>query len=413
MIVLSHRLWRSALVGLLGIVMAVSACGPSADRSEVTMAERACVSDFDPTHDYYPDKADIRHASNFSVSYHGHYKVLRSSMPATNWGPEIVDAVVLHRCGTPAPELEGALSDAPVVETPIQRLATNSVASALRLRELGHVDQIAAMPGNPFDRVLAARVEQGTIRAISGHGAPDPEVLLGLGTDVVIQFASSLEHAEDIEHARSLGMVGLPLLSWAERSYLGQAEWIKHHALLVDEEGIAEDFFARVEARYRELEALVADRAPVSALWATPLESDSWWVEVGNWQDEVLAAARGRNVFTAGPGESSIVLNTERIVEAAPRVAVWISGDPDPMSIMAPTVIRGLRPWQEGNSWHVHGRADEGRDALDWSETPLVRPDLVLENLIAVLHPDLGLEPEVHFFSRHEATASDGGTSRD
>lgn len=358
-------------------------------------AVAACVSDFDPTADYYPVKADLRHARNFSISYHGHYKVLRARMEPTNWGPEVSDVLVLNKCGTPVPPLEGDLAGATVIETPVRRFATNSLASALRLRILGLEDRITAMPANPYDPVLAELIESGRIVRSGVHGEPHLEGMLVLGVEALVVFTSNLEHADGLERARELGVAALPLLSWAEPTYLGQAEWIKHHAALFDAEAEAEDFFSDVEARYRELARTVAGREPVSALWATPMERGRWWVEAGNWQDEVLAAAGGRNVFTANPDESSIVLGTERIVEGGGEARVWITNDPDPRALDAAAPLEEIPAWTAGRTWHVQGRSDPARGAFDWNETPLVRPDLVLADLISVLHPEAlpGHEP--------------------
>ena len=374
----------SLLVGA-GILLA---CGdlPDAGGGPVTDAT-GCITDFEPDADYYPHKADIRHAENFSISYHGHYKVLRARLPATNWGPAVSDVVVLNKCGTPPPELEGDLAGATVIETPVRRFATNSLASALRLRVLGLEDRIVAMPANPYDSVLAERVRTGRVVSASVHGEPHMEGMLVLGVGALVVFTSSLDHADGLSRARDLGVPGIPLLSWAEPTYLGQAEWLKHHAALFDAEAEAEAYFADVEGRYRELAALVEGHEPVPVVWATPMAGGRSWVEAGNWQDEALAAAGGRNVFVARPGESSIVVGAERMLESGAEARVWITNDPDPMALAPNTPLQRIGERNPGRTWHVQRRSDLARDAFDWNETPLVRPDLVLADLIEVLHP--------------------------
>jgi len=188
--------------------------------------------------------------------------------------------------------------------------------------------------------------------------------------------------------------------SWAEPTILGQAEWIKHHAALFDAEAHAEAFFAEVEGRYRALAEEASRLEPVPALWATPVSPGRWWVEAGNWQEEVLRAAGGRNVFTAEPGESSIVLSSEQLLEVGDEVEVWITGEPDAGALADALPVDRIGAWRSGRTWHVHGRSDLGRDAFDWNETPLVRPDLVLESLVSVLHPSRVPGVPAAFFSR-------------
>lgn len=388
----------------LALVVAAAgfaSCSVEGPRAEgISNADR-CVADFVPGTDYYPEKATVRHAERFSISYHERYKVLRATAPATNWGPELQDVVVLHRCGTPAPSLGDSLAGATVLQTPISRFATNSLASALRLRVLGLEDRIVAMPGNPFDSALAERVRSGNVARV-GHSSVELERLLVDGAEALVLFTSSLQHAETVTEARDLGIGAMPLLSWSEPTYLGQAEWIKHHAALFDAEAEAEDFFDGVESRYQELARSVEGLAPVHAMWATPMESGRWWVEVGNWQDEVLRAAGGRHVFTARPGESSAVLAVERIVEVGADIDVWILGEPDPLALGVAPIVDGISAWGSGRTWHVHARTDPARDARDWSETPLLRPDLVLDDLITILHPELRPGQEPRFLARVE-----------
>lgn len=390
---------RGALVLVSALLVVASACAERSD-SVPRAADLDCVQEFDPERDYFPTKAELRHAQNFAVSYHGHYKVLRTRMPATNWGPAVSDVAVLVRCGTPVPELVGELEGAPVIEVPVRRFATNSLASATRLRVLGLDDRIAALPADPFDPVLAGLLESGSAFPIGGHGDPGLEGLLAEDVDVMVRFTSDLEASQEIERARELGVGSLPLLSWAEPTYLGQVEWVKHHAVLFDAEEEAEAFFQDVEARYMELAARVADREPVTALWAAPVSPGRWWVEAGNWQEEVLRAAGGRNVFQAEPGESSIVLSSEQLIEAGPDIEVWITAEPQASVLEAALPQEDIAAWRTGRTWHVHRRSDVARDAFDWNETPFVRPDWVLEDLISVLHPDLGDGDPPRFLDR-------------
>ena len=131
---------------------------------------------------------------------------------------------------------------------------------------------------------------------------------------------------------------------------------------------------------------------------------------MGNWQDEVLTAAGGRNVVEAREGESSIVLAPERIIEAAPRVTVWITNEADPAALASVPAVRALRDATD-RAWHVHQRVAAERNAFDWNETPLVRPDLVLQDLISVLHPQLLPEHE-RLFLTPDAVGIDGDGGR-
>lgn len=402
-----RRIWNGALLGTAGLLVGCRDAPAPETGSSNDAAE--CVANFDAGADYYPNKAAVRHADNFRITYHGHYKVLRTQLRATSWGPAISHVLVLNKCGTPVPPLDGELAGATVIETPVRRFATNSLSSALQLRVLGLDDRIVAMPANPYDPDLAERVRAGRVVPTSVHGEPHLEGMRLLSVDALVVFASSLDHAGGLPRARELGVPTTPLLSWAEPTSLGRAEWIKHHAALFDAEAEAESFFTEVESRYHELAGLVAGREPVPALWATPMGRGEWWVEAGTWLDEVMTTAGGRNVFTARPDESPVV-GAERIAAVGDEARVWITDDPDPLTLDPGVPLREIAAWRAGRAWHVQGRSDAARDAYDWNETPLVRPDLVLADLISVLHPGVIPGHEFRFLEAlPDASGGEGG----
>ena len=58
------------------------------------------------------------------------------------------------------------------------------------------------------------------------------------------------------------------MFAWAERSYLGRAEWIRYLGLFLGAEAEADRLFGEMRARRDSLVARVADVSPVPAIWA-------------------------------------------------------------------------------------------------------------------------------------------------
>ena len=59
-----------------------------------------CPASYEAGTDYFPDKAVVRHAGAFTVTYHGHYKVVEI---APHIGEGETTRFVLVQCGTPVP----------------------------------------------------------------------------------------------------------------------------------------------------------------------------------------------------------------------------------------------------------------------------------------------------------------------
>ncbi|MEM6646526.1 MAG: ABC transporter substrate-binding protein [Bacteroidota bacterium] len=395
----------------------LSACQPAAQTSEdadgwtrVSGAPganltAACVDAFDPNIDYFPDKVQPRYAERFQVTYHGHYKVLRGNVAGSEWGPEVSDTVVLVQCGTPAPPLDGDLADAAVVEVPIRSMASNEDGSVARADALGYVDRVMGLAGGGiYNATLRQRWDDGELISVgqSFHGAPNFEMLLANEPSVVFLFTSSLDHSEAVTQGRDLGLATVPIVGWGEPTILGQAEWVKHTALFLNAEADANVYFDGVAQRYLDLKTQVADLdANPVAIWGGPLSSGGrWWIEAGSWMAQALADAGGRNPFTPDSGETAITVSTEAVLERGTDAQYWLTDHVDRETLEAAGPMEIIPAFRSGQVYHIHKRAVPEHDAYDWYETALVRPDVVLQDLVSVLHPGVLPGHELFFLEQ-------------
>ena len=108
-----------------GAPPAAESAGSSAAAGQLDA--NGCITNFDPTVDYYPDKSEITYATNFTIDYHNSYQVLTVQQPTQGGTPV---SYVLVRCGAPTPDLTGELAGDTVVTTPV---STSRLSSAARL----------------------------------------------------------------------------------------------------------------------------------------------------------------------------------------------------------------------------------------------------------------------------------------
>lgn len=368
--------------------------------------DRGCAEPFEPDSDPFPVEASLRHATGFSVSYHGSHKVVTLRDPT---GTAAVERLILVQCGAPVPPLDGELAGAIVVEVPVARFATNDDGTVARLREMGLAGTLVAMGGGGiYDPDLRRRYEQGEIVGIgeSFHGQPDLERLLAAAPELVILFSGGPAHAEALERIRRLGIPAVPSYAWKEPSHLGLAEWLKYPALFANAEAEAERRFETIERAYQELarEASRAARAadargagrPV-AFWAEN-RGAAWIVHRDSWQARYLEAAGAENPFAAR-GEPTARLSTEAVLEAAADADVWITETPTADRMPPGVPLDAFAAHRGGRVFHPHARTRPEWDAWDWYETALVRPDLVLGDLVAILYPGLLGERRPVFFA--------------
>ena len=86
---------------------------------------QGAVDEYNPDADYFPDKVEANWAKDWTVSYHGNYKLLHMG-PVGDANAGSRETYVLVQKGTPAPELTGNLADAYVIQVPIETLFETS-----------------------------------------------------------------------------------------------------------------------------------------------------------------------------------------------------------------------------------------------------------------------------------------------
>jgi len=366
----------------------------------VTAAEVACVDTFDPEIDYYPDKVELRHAHNFSVAYHQHYKVVTIYSQALE-PTETRDVLLLVRCGSPVPELVGDLASATVITTPVTTVTANEDLSLYRTWLLGRSDSIVAMGGaGIFTAELRAKWDNREVRLIgeSFHGPPNYEHLLELNPGVVFLTTASLARAGTIQRARELGLPAVPSISWAEITPLGQAEWLHYVALFLDAEAASIAEFDRIEQRYLRLTALAQTQADRPLLmWFDPGgQRDRWQVPENNWATRLIEDAGGQTPWADPDGEMRRFVTTEDILLRGNDIEYVVTTS---VGLKAPGtagVLERLVAIRDGRFYDVHQRSVPENDAYDWYESAAVEVDKVLADFVALLHPSLLSEHKFH-----------------
>ncbi|KAJ2813019.1 hypothetical protein FBU31_007505, partial [Coemansia sp. 'formosensis'] len=225
--------------------------------------ESGCVSNYDSSVDYFPDKVESKYASGFDITYKGNAKYIRNNVSGETY--------VLYQCGTPAPAdvtptpasslqvgnwtklvaipgTKVALDSAPA-SVAIELLgAQNSVAAAYKYfavtspcmqKQLDGLPRIQQNFGTPSNRRRRSNSNNGNSRLVRRVSYDTSS--LGLqwtfttyGMNDPSSIAVNPEDAGDM---------------------LGKAEWIKFISAFYNKEAEANTIFAGIESRYNALKA--------------------------------------------------------------------------------------------------------------------------------------------------------------
>jgi len=363
----------------------------------------------DHSTDAFTSDLTVDYAQNFLVTYHDSYKVAHVHFQSSERGLLFDQKIVMVQPGTPKPELEGDLADAWIVEVPVPTVAANDDGEITRLKTLGLTDQIIAMGGGGiYDLELRKRWEEKQIASIgySFHRSPQPELLLTLEPGVLLLYAYDQSRLESVTKLRQLGIQAIPQFAWAEPSFLGKAEWIKFSAMFFNKEAEAEKIFQDVVGRCDSLMQLVRNK-PVkktSFLVYHPSDASDWNAHRNDFYASFLEAAGSVNVLKDDGPTHAVGMNNEKLLDLAKEADIWLVNSTSDTNWPPASYLSSFKAYRNQQVYHYQKRTRHEHNAYDWYETPEVRPDLVLADLVSIFYPDILPDHQLIYFDKVNLT---------
>lgn len=382
---------------LLTLAAVLSVAGCSGDTASRTPQARAgCITDFDPTADYFPDKSTLSEATNFAIEYRGNYQILTVKRPYLGGKPV---SYVLVRCGAPAPELTGELARAQRITVPVASLYSGSTTHLAMITELDQAGVVTgvANPAAVADPQIRNRIDTGETVGYASGGQINIESVLSAGPDVLVT-----QGMDDPGYPK-LREAGLPVVAdaeWLEATPLGRAEWIKVFAALTGTERQAGQVYAGIRNQYHALAARAAATKPVEVLVGT-MYSGSWSMPTGaSYSGRLVADAGGAYPWLGDTGAESRQLNFESVYTRAGTARLWLVTDD--WQTLGDAVARDSRygelaALRTGQVWSATKSISPGGGNLYW-ERGTARPDLLLGDLVAIMHPELAAGHAFEFY---------------
>lgn len=393
--------YRSLFVLLLAALVLTSV--GAQDAAPANLAE--CVAEYDAEADYFPAKAEVAFASGFSVEYFPNYKVVTVTRPFPGAGEEDGFQYVLVQCGTPAPD---GFDDAQVLTVPMDSAIAMSTTYLPHFTTLGLLDALTGVDGGLYVSTPAVveKYAAGELLEVGYGSEVNVELVLDSESDVVFAYASG---SPEYDAHPKLVEAGVPVAinaDYAEITPLGRAEWIKFTALFFNAEAEANAYFDGVAERYTELQALTADLADDAkplVLWNSFSSFIDAWSIPGQqtFVGAFLTDAGARWVLSDQAPDISVNQAFEAVFEAGADADVWIPGLFG-ISTLADVLAADARyadfaAFQAGQVFNTDGRVN-ANGGNDYFENGVNEPDVVLADLVAMLHPELLPDHELVYF---------------
>lgn len=286
----------------------------------------------------------------------------------------------------------GAPPGLAVVRVPVRRIVALSTTHLGFLARIGATDALVGVVGAPWVNTPAVRGALGAGRVVdvAPRGAPSVEAIASLRPDVV--FASSSEASELGAQLRALGIAVVPVDEHLEAHPLGRAEWLKVFGRFTGRRAAAEAAFDTSAARYERLRQRASGvAARPTVLLNSPYEG-VWYVPgARSFAARQLADAGGAYVWASDTSATTLPLSLEAVLARAQRAEVWLA--PGAWRSLADGAAQEPRvalfeAFRRGAVYNFDARMSPG-GGFDVYETGVVEPEVVLADLVSILHPEL------------------------
>lgn len=308
---------------------------------------------------------------------------------------------VLHKNGVAVPD---SLKQFTAVQVPLKTVVVTSTTHIPSLEILGVENTLIGFPGTNFisSEKTRARIDFGKVKEAGANESLNTEVMIDLAPDAVVGFSISSNN-KSLNSLQNSGMKVLYNGDWTEQSPLGKAEWIKFFGALYDKQDEANKIFDNIVSEYQKAVQLAEKATTKPTVLSGAMFQDHWYLPQGkSWAALFLIDAKADYLWADSEGTGSLNLSFETVLDKAQNADVWIG----------PSQFTSFKEMTDANPHYAQFKSFKTKNVYSYSskkgatggliyyELAPNRPDLVLKDLISIVHPELLPGYELHFFEK-------------
>lgn len=325
-----------------------------------------------------------RYAQGFTVSYTKDGCLVEVSDPQK----ERTDAFrfMLVRRGTkPAAVPEGYT----LLEVPVQRIVCMTSLQLSNFICLDALDNVVGITSTRhlFNEDMKRRLDDGRTRKIGIEGNFDNEVIIGLDPDLIL--ISPFKRG-GYEALTGVDIPLVPHLGYKEMTPLGQAEWIKFVGLLTGQENKANEIFEGIEKRYDDLRKLTENVSERPVVLSGELHGGNWYVGGGrSFLAQIFRDAGGEYFLPDDEHSGGMNLDFESVYSRTASARYWRIVNSFDGEYSYDALKAADARYADLNAFKNKGVIYCNMRQTPFYENMPVQPDVVLSDLIHILHPEL------------------------
>lgn len=341
------------------------------------------------------DTLQLKYASLLTIVDYDGYSVATIRNP---WKPEktLHTYVLVSDDGNDTHGVEGT-----VIHVPIQRAAVFTTVHCALLQDFGREGSIVGVADSKYIKIpyIQEQIAKGAIVDCGNGLNPVVEKIMDIKPDAIL--LSPFENSGGYGKVEDLNIPIVECAEYMEKSPLARAEWMKFYGRLFAASEQADSLFAVVDSSYMALKERARQAGEGRNVLMDKMVGNVWYVPGGQSTiGQMLKDAGGRYPWADDDQSGSLSLAFETVLERGGECDVWLyrySGNHD-MTLQELTAEhRGYDQLKAFRTGAVYGCNVE--QSLFYEETPF-RPDLLLAELLQILHPEITNLPPLRYYKK-------------
>lgn len=341
----------------------------------------------------------IQYAKGLEIYRYDDFSIVKISNP---W-PDAKEAFtyILHKKGISVPD---SLKNYTQIQVPIKSVVVTSTTHIPSLEMLGVENSLVGFPNTNYvsSEKTRALIDAEKVKEVGVNQNLNTEVLLDLQPEVIVGYSID-NNNKDYKNLQKSGLKVVYNGDWTEQSPLGKAEWIKFFGALYDLDEKANSEFNKIEKEYKNALALVKTIKSYPTVFSGAIYQDQWYLPGGkSWAALFLKDAGAKYLWEETSETGSLSLSFETVLEKAQDANYWIG----------PAQFTTLKELEDANPNYKYFKAFKTKNVYSSSvkkgktggvlyyELAPNRPDLILKDLIKIMHPEVLKDYKLFFFEK-------------
>jgi iron complex transport system substrate-binding protein len=341
----------------------------------------------------------VKYAKGFSIVNYEGYAVVTVNNPWPK-ASKTYKYILKKKNGIVPDSLKNNLT----IAVPIQSIVVTSTTHIPSLEMLNEEKSLTGFPNLDYisSEKVRALIDAKKVKELGTNQSLNTELIIDLQPNVIIGY--SLDNSNPtLDNLEKSGLKVLLNGDWNEQTPLGKAEWIKFFGALYDKQKQANEIFSKIEKDYLKTIEIAKKATSKPTILAGDIFEGKWYLPSGtSWGSLILKEANSNYLWQETTGTGSLSLSFETVFEKAKDADFWItSGQFSTIKEMtdANPHYSQFKAFQNKNVYSFAGKKGKTGGVLYYELAPN-RPDLVLKDLVKILHPELLIGYTPFFFEK-------------